>query len=278
MAMAMVRLAGCCTSHRPVASVLKVGLHHYQMYCLLRHPAPIKHLRHLRRKLSESRSVGFLYLPALKMLMFLLLLSFQGASVMMAAFEKHFDRLQSAILERECDPKAGTDCACGAGQSLYRCQDCFTSTVSCQQCLLRSHTDLPLHHIQHWTGTHFERTNLGDLGLILCLGHATLRCPNAPTDSKERPTVIVHTNGIHKLDVEYCYCAYAADEPTQLASAGLFPATTEKPETAFTFAVLKEFHAHTLSSKKSAYDYYIALQKLTNNAFPDRTYVSILHA
>jgi hypothetical protein len=199
---------------------------------------------------------------------------------MMAAFEKHFDKLQSAILGREYDTKAGTDCVCGAGRSLYRCQDCFTSTPSCQQCLLRSHNNLPLHHIQCWTGTHFERTNLGDLGFKLFLGHGTMRCPNAPTgsNSKERLTVIVHTNGIHKLDVEYCYCAHATDEPSQLTCAGLFPATMEKPETAFTFTVLKEFHAHTLSSKKSAYDYFIALQKLTNNAFPDRTYVSILSA
>jgi hypothetical protein len=39
--------------------------------------------------------------------------------------------------------------------------------------------------------------------------------------------------------------------------------------------VLKEFHAHTLSSKKSGYDYFIALRKLTNNAFPDGTYVRV---
>ena len=196
---------------------------------------------------------------------------------MMAAFEKHFDKLQSAILEREYDPKAGTHCACGTGRSLYRCQDCFTSTSSCQQCLLRSHVDLPLHHIQRWTGTHFEWTNLGDLGLMLFLGHSASRCPNAPTDSNERPTVIVHTNGIHKLHIEYCHCTHATDKPIQLASAGLFPATTDKPETAFTFSVLKEFHTHMLSSKKSAYDYFIALQRLTNNVFPDRTYVSTLY-
>ena len=196
---------------------------------------------------------------------------------MMAAFDKHFDKLQSAILGCEYDPKARTNCVCGTGWSLYQCQDCFTSTPSCQQCLLCSHIDLPLHHIQHWTGTYFEWTNLGDLGLTLFLRHGTSRCPNAPTGSNERPTMIVHTNGIHKLDVKYCYHTHATDEPTQLASAGLFPATTEKSETAFTFAVLKEFHMHMLSSKKSAYNYFIALQKLTNNVFPDRTYVSILY-
>jgi hypothetical protein len=78
--------------------------------------------------------------------------SFQGASVMMAAFEKHFDKLQSAILGHEYDTKAGTNCVCSTGQSLYQCEDCFTSTPSCQQCLLRSHNNLPLHRIQCWTG------------------------------------------------------------------------------------------------------------------------------
>jgi hypothetical protein len=121
----------------------------------------------------------------------------------------------------------------------------------------------------------WKQTNLGDLGFKLFLGHSTMCCPNAPTgsDSKERPTVIVHTNGIHKLDVKYCYCAHVTDKLAQPTCAGLFP-----PETALTFTILKEFHMHTLSSKKSAYDYFIALQKLTNNAILDRTYVSILFA
>jgi CxC2 like cysteine cluster associated with KDZ transposases len=194
---------------------------------------------------------------------------------MMEAFEKHFDKLQSTILAREYNSQTGTDCPCGDGKSDYRCEECFSSTPSCRQCLVRSHQDLPLHHVQQWTGTHFNRTCLSEMGLVLCLGHGTVRCPNAPVGSKGRPTVIVHTNGIHKLNIEFCCCAHASPDPFQLTSAGLFPATTDQPETAFSFTVLKEFHAHTLSSKKSGYDYFIALRKLTNNAFPDETYVRV---
>jgi hypothetical protein len=48
----------------------------------------------------------------------------------------------------------------------------------------------------------------------------------------------------------------------------------ERPETAFTFAVLNDFHIHSLTSKKSALDYVDALQKLTSAAFPRQTPVS----
>ncbi|KAJ3568656.1 hypothetical protein NP233_g5573 [Leucocoprinus birnbaumii] len=43
-----------------------------------------------------------------------------------------------------------------------------------------------------------------------------------------------------------------------------------RPETVFTFAVLKYFHRHSLSSKMNLYDYCNALRKDTNAAFPDR--------
>ena len=41
--------------------------------------------------------------------------------------------------------------------------------------------------------------------------------------------------------------------------------------TAFTFTVLNDFHVHTLASKKSAYDHFIALKKLTDNTFSHET-------
>lgn len=198
----------------------------------------------------------------------------QGASVIMQAFEKHFDALQSAILEREHDLRTTADCACGQEPAFFRCEDCFSSPPSCRSCLLRNHCHLPFHHVQRWDSNHFARTNLAKLGLIIFLGHDTKRCPNAPYDSKGRLFTVVHTNGIHNINVNFCYCSSATNEPLQLTSAGLFPATVDKPETIFTFSMLKEFHAHTLASKKSAYNHFMALKNLTNNAFPDHTPVS----
>ncbi|KAF6747941.1 hypothetical protein DFP72DRAFT_853943 [Ephemerocybe angulata] len=50
--------------------------------------------------------------------------------------------------------------------------------------------------------------------------------------------------------------------------AQLFPSTIALPQTAFTFDLLSDFHTHTLTSKKSPYDYHEALRQLTNSAFP----------
>ena len=201
----------------------------------------------------------------------------QGASVMMQAFGKHFDRLQSAILEREYDVCTTAICSCGQEPALFRCEECFSGPPSCKLCILNSHHHLPFHHVQRWDNTHFTRTSLGSLGLVIFLGHDMKHCHNAPHDSKGRPFVVVHTNGIHNINIDFCRCTSATDDsdPFQLTSAGLFPATVDKPETVFTFAMLKDFHAHTLASKKSAYDHFSALKKLTNNAFPDRAPVRI---
>jgi hypothetical protein len=53
----------------------------------------------------------------------------------------------------------------------------------------------------------------------------------------------------------------------QLLRFHLFPATTEQPTTAFTFVVLREYHVHSLESKKSGYSYMRALCRLTDNTF-----------
>jgi hypothetical protein len=193
---------------------------------------------------------------------------------MMQAFERHFDTFQRLILECESDARVTARCSCGQELALYRCEECFCAGPSCKNCLLRSHHHLPFHHVQRWEGTYFSWTSLGTLGLNIFLGHDMNRCPNAFPDSKGRQFVVVHTNGIHTINIGFCSCSHAVDEPFQLVSAGLFPATVDAPETVFTFKMLKDFHAHTLASKKSTYDHYTALQKLTNNAFPDQTPVS----
>lgn len=196
---------------------------------------------------------------------------------MMAMFSQHFEALQSTILEHEYDLRVTVDCGCGSkGPAIYRCKECFESAPLCVHCILNSHRHLPFHHIEKWNSMHFTRTGLDSLGQVIQLGHGMQQCPNAPSGSKGRATTIVHTNGIHDAHVKFCHCLNAASQPLQFMSSGLFPATMDKPETVFTFVAQKEFHVHTLASKKSAYDYFIALQKLTDNVFPDCTPVSAI--
>ena len=78
----------------------------------------------------------------------------------------------------------------------------------------------------------------------------------------------VHMNGFHKISIHFCYCEGAASQAIQLSNRGYFPGTMVQPGTIYSFGVLENFHAHTLSSKKSLYDYHDALVKMTNAAFP----------
>ncbi|KAG1843030.1 hypothetical protein F4604DRAFT_1517518, partial [Suillus subluteus] len=49
----------------------------------------------------------------------------------------------------------------------------------------------------------------------------------------------------------------------------MFPASTSRPRTAFTFDVLDHFLIDALECKTSAMSFFQKLRRLTNNAFPD---------
>jgi hypothetical protein len=176
---------------------------------------------------------------------------------MMEIFSQHFDGLQNAILGHEFDAGVTSICPCGSGPATYHCEECFCLALTC---ILSNHCHLPLHHIQKWTGTHFAQQSLAELEMIIFLGHHAQQCPNAQLNSSGWSTVIVNTNSIHNTKVLYCCCATAPDEPFQLTSAGLFPATMDPPETAFTFTLPNDFQVHVLASKNPAYDHFIASQ------------------
>jgi hypothetical protein len=78
----------------------------------------------------------------------------------------------------------------------------------------------------------------------------------------------MNNNGFHTILVAYCGCATdhnALSFQTQLLRARLFPATTENPKTAFTFASLDLLVQLSTQGKLSAYNYYISMRNLTDN-------------
>lgn len=81
---------------------------------------------------------------------------------------------------------------------------------------------------------------------------------------------VVHTTGIHTLRIRPCRCQRAATIPLmdQLLHMGLFPASTLKTRTVFTFEVLEDYDLANLESKCSAGKYYQKLRRRSNNAFP----------
>lgn len=197
----------------------------------------------------------------------------------MEKFSRYFDDLQSAILlGTQYHRNIGGKCACGAEQAIYRCtgqEKCSDPPLRCESCIVSDHKRLPFHRIEKWVGTHFKVTSLAELGYVLQLGHNGHRCPNRSSKTTPRPMVAVHTNGFHEFPVHFCYCDFSVPEPIQLARECYFPGTMEKPQTIFSFGVLENFHLHTLSSKKSLYDYHDTLSKMTNAAFPQDNPVGV---
>ncbi|KAJ7312414.1 hypothetical protein DFH08DRAFT_822151 [Mycena albidolilacea] len=87
-------------------------------------------------------------------------------------------------------------------------------------------------------------------------------CPNIdPRKANEtRKFTIADYNGFHIRQLQFCRCCHPEKDDKdyeQLLAMRLFPETFTHPQTVFTFTVMKQFHIHTLASKKSAYDYIL---------------------
>lgn len=76
------------------------------------------------------------------------------------------------------------------------------------------------------------------------------------------------TTGIHEVDIQFCGCykETGASHPRfQLMRSALLPSSVERPVSAFTFDVLNTFHLITLQSMTSAYNFYLAVARKTDN-------------
>ncbi|KIM71111.1 hypothetical protein PILCRDRAFT_17369 [Piloderma croceum F 1598] len=135
---------------------------------------------------------------------------------------------------------------CLQAEAAYKCDDCFGPT--------------------HWNGNFWQSVPLIDLGLRVQLGHNSGPC--AAPRTFEMPLTVYHTNGAHLVNVSYCECNEPAGGylfANQLLRSLWFPASLTHPRTAFTFAVLKQFHHLTLQGKTTAYDFYNSLVHATDN-------------
>ena len=130
---------------------------------------------------------------------------------------------------------------------------------------------------QRWTGRFFESVTLQSMGLVLQLGHSPGERCAAPVVGP-RSFVVMHTNGFHPVTVQFCQCDHlrtAGTHVQQLLRHELYPATLEDPSTCATFRLMETFHMLTLQSKVTAYDFYLALQKLTDRLGIKKPFVRI---
>jgi hypothetical protein len=147
---------------------------------------------------------------------------------------------------------------------LIQCRDCLHQWAQCAECLLSKHTLLPTHRFRKWTGTHFENVSLSKLGYVFHLGHAGKACDMG----FERTLVIGDITGLHSVVVRFCRHPGRGSQSKQLLDANIFPCSEERPQTGFTFNMLRLFTLLSTESKLSAQCFYNVLACQTNPVFP----------
>ncbi|KAJ6488289.1 hypothetical protein C8R47DRAFT_1216093 [Mycena vitilis] len=128
--------------------------------------------------------------------------------------------------------------------------------------MVKRHADNPLHVIDKWTGVLYQPSSLRELGLRISFGHDDCARPHSCNGF-----VVLDLGYIHRVNVDFCGCerrAKVGSERIQLLRRRWFPATHELPRSAATFAMLDFFLVQTLQAKTTMYDFYSALEKLTD--------------
>ncbi|KAG1851077.1 hypothetical protein DFJ58DRAFT_716740 [Suillus subalutaceus] len=166
--------------------------------------------------------------------------------------------LQEMIrLEGRCNRLSAQSCSeCNCPSTEYRCWDCLGSEIYCSPCILLAHK---------WNGQYFERISLKTLGLRIQLGHTTGQICLNPHRAFNDDFIVVDTHGIHEVSLDFCNCATAQSHIQQLLQILWFPSTTSDPKTAATFCVLEHYHLLSFESKVSAFKFYNALNRMSDN-------------
>ena len=58
-------------------------------------------------------------------------------------------------------------------RAIWRCVDCSLGSTLCRTCMRVTHRQNPFHRIECWTGTHFRRAELWEVGTYLLVQHQT---------------------------------------------------------------------------------------------------------
>ncbi|PPQ98101.1 hypothetical protein CVT26_003271 [Gymnopilus dilepis] len=194
----------------------------------------------------------------------------QGASAAMDTFIPKFGDILHSMMAAESPPSVNQPCHCGRSNAFRtcHCNDCTFFQPCCSGCFIKSHQHVPYHWAEVWNGNYFERKDISSLGYTITYGHDASggQCPHA----KPFDFTLVDLNGVHQTKIALCSCiGKFADRFSYLIQSRIFPATVAQPQIGFTFALLKDFHLQTLTSKKSPYDYLFAIRHKTNNTFID---------
>lgn len=121
-----------------------------------------------------------------------------------------------------------------------------------------------LTRLERWNGSYYEQVAMADLGLSIQLGHPLdLECVNP--EAAHKSFTVIHTNGIHMVNAQFCNCEHRVSHRVQILRANWWPASVHYPRTCATMEVLKTYHGLTLSGKISCWEYYQSLERMTDN-------------
>ena len=166
----------------------------------------------------------------------------------------------------DLEPVCGTTGCTSLGQ--HWCSDCDTPFLLCTQCTIKSHQNLPFHVIESWNGQFYRRTQLRELGFTWHLSyksHEGSACPHLHTGSGIQELTILDINRIHIVNTAFCRCRDSPQPSEQLLLQRIFPDTTTRPQTGFTFRVLKPFHQLNITARTTPWDFTGAMHRLTDN-------------
>ena len=84
-----------------------------------------------------------------------------------------------AIQAREALPESTKCVECDESIGCWKCEDCIEQKLLCRVCMRQFHFSNPFHRIKCWTGTHFCKAALWEVGVYLMLPHQQGGiCPN----------------------------------------------------------------------------------------------------
>ncbi|KAI1789363.1 hypothetical protein LXA43DRAFT_892969, partial [Ganoderma leucocontextum] len=206
---------------------------------------------------------------------------------------KHRAIYQDILYDMEGGGDAAV-CTCGR-PGPWCCLDCVGRPSFCGKCCRMAHGYQPLHRVEYWTGTYYGTASLRSVHVSIPLGHSGKVCPlqaswvimdsdrhsPCPESSALRDPiigpnllvapcmmVIVDTTGVHEIPVAFCSCPNADLPDVQLLRMGFYPATAQRPKTAFTFRLLDDFLLTNKECKTSAMNYWNKIRCTTNDIFP----------
>jgi hypothetical protein len=116
---------------------------------------------------------------------------------------------------------------------------------------------------KEWMGEYWTRTSLRTLGLVVQLGHPLgYACPH-PVKADHK-FMLMHTNGLHCVTIQFCHCRGHAPHRVQLLRNSWWPGSTIRPKTAASMDLLRTFQCLNLQGKINATNFYRGLEMLTD--------------